>query len=50
MTACTEPLTERPAWKDLKAHYNEIRNQHLRKLFAEDPKRGEHMTAEAAGM
>jgi len=50
MTACTEPLTERPAWKALKAHYNEIRNQHLRKLFAEDPKRGEHMTAEAAGM
>ena len=50
MTACTEPLTEGPAWKALKAHYNEIRNQHLRKLFAEDPKRGEHMTAEAAGM
>jgi glucose-6-phosphate isomerase len=50
MTARTEPLTERPAWKALKAHYNEIRNRHLRTLFAEDPKRGEQMTAEAAGI
>ena len=50
MTADTEPLTERPAWKALKAHYNEIRDLHLRKLFAEDPKRGEQMIAEAAGI
>jgi glucose-6-phosphate isomerase len=50
MKARTEPLTERPAWKALKAHYNEIRNLHLRTLFAEDPKRGEQMTAEAAGI
>jgi glucose-6-phosphate isomerase len=50
MTAGTEPLTEHPAWKALKAHYDEIRNLHLRKLFADDPKRGEHMTAEAAGI
>ena len=50
MTARTEPLTERPAWKALKAHYNEIRNLHLRTLFAEDPKRGEQMTAEAAAI
>ena len=50
MTAGTEPLTERPAWKALKAHYPRIRDLHLRKLFADDPKRGERMTAEAAGI
>ena len=27
MTAGTEPLTERPAWKALKAHYDKIRNR-----------------------
>jgi glucose-6-phosphate isomerase len=50
MTAGTEPLTELPAWKALKAHYGDIRNLHLRKLFAEDPKRGEQMSKEAAGI
>jgi glucose-6-phosphate isomerase len=50
MTAGTEPLTERPAWKALKAHYDRIRNLHLRTLFAQDPKRGEQMTAVAAGI
>jgi glucose-6-phosphate isomerase len=39
MTAGTEPLTERPAWKALKAHYNEIRNVHLRKLFSRPGRR-----------
>ena len=50
MTAGTEPLTERPAWKALKAHYDKIRNLHLRTLFAQDPRRGERMTAEVAGI
>ena len=50
MTARTESLTERPAWKALKAHYNEVRDLHLRKLFTDDPSRGEQMTAEAAGI
>jgi len=50
MTAGTKPLTEHPTWKALERHYDEIRNLHLRKLFADDPKRGEHMTAEAAGI
>ena len=50
MPAGTEPLTQNPAWKALKAHYDGIRNLHLRKLFADDPRRGEHMTAEAAGI
>ena len=44
------PLTERPAWKDLKAHFQEVRELHLRQLFAADPERGKRMTAEAAGI
>ncbi|HUN57597.1 MAG TPA: glucose-6-phosphate isomerase [Candidatus Binataceae bacterium] len=43
-------LTERPAWKALQGHYEKIRTTHLRALFAEDPKRGERFTAEAAGL
>src|SRR6202040_3844683 len=45
-----EPLTKRKAWKALQAHYEQLRGLHLRKLFADDPKRGERMTAEAAGI
>ncbi len=50
MTARIAPLTERPAWKALAAHYQQIREVHLRKLFADDPGRGERFTAEAAGL
>ncbi len=46
----TKPLTQRPAWKALVAHHKKIKGLHLRKLFASDPKRGERMTAEAAGL
>src|SRR5437867_3501855 len=45
-----EPLTKRPAWKALEAHYQKIEKRHLRDLFADDPKRAERMTAEAAGI
>ena len=45
-----EPLTKRKAWKALQAHYKKIRELHLRKLFADDPERGERMTAEAVGL
>jgi glucose-6-phosphate isomerase len=44
------PLTERPAWKELEAHFQTLRKVHLRQLFAADPQRGERMTAEAAGI
>jgi glucose-6-phosphate isomerase len=44
------PLTERAAWKSLQAHYEKIHEMHLRKLFADDPKRAEQMTVEAAGL
>jgi glucose-6-phosphate isomerase len=50
MTAQILPLTERKAWKALEAHHKNIRDLHLRKLFADDPKRGERMTAEAVGL
>ena len=44
------PLTKRKAWLALQNHYEEVRGQHLKKLFAEDPQRGERMTAEAVGI
>ena len=50
MAAGIKPLTKRPAWKALQAHYKKVRELHLRDLFAEDPKRGERMTAEAVGI
>jgi glucose-6-phosphate isomerase len=34
----------------LEAHHGKIRELHLRNLFADDPKRGERMTAEAVGI
>jgi glucose-6-phosphate isomerase len=42
--------TQRPAWQALSSHYQEIKDLHLRKLFADDAKRGERMTLEAAGL
>ncbi len=50
MTGGIAPLTARPAWKALEAHYGKVRGLHLRTLFADDAKRGERMTAEAAGI
>jgi glucose-6-phosphate isomerase len=38
------------AWKALTAHHDTIGHLHLRQLFAEDPTRGERMTAEAVGL
>jgi glucose-6-phosphate isomerase len=45
-----EPLTNRKAWKKLLSHHKKIRALHLRSLFAEDAKRGERLTVEAAGI
>jgi len=44
------PLTERNAWKALQRHYEDVRRLHLRDLFANDPGRGQRLTAEAAGI
>ena len=50
MTADIQQLTALPAWKALEANHQQLRNLHLRKLFSDDPKRGERMTAEAVGI
>jgi glucose-6-phosphate isomerase len=44
------PLRRRPAWKALEAHFQKVKGLQLRQLFAEDPGRGERLTAEAAGI
>jgi glucose-6-phosphate isomerase len=44
------PLRQRPAWAELQRHHGEIEGRHLRELFAEDPGRGERLTAEGAGL
>ncbi|MCL2585828.1 MAG: glucose-6-phosphate isomerase, partial [Streptosporangiales bacterium] len=49
-TPVATPLRERKAWQALERHYAEISKRHLRDLFAEDPGRGERLTAEAAGI
>ena len=43
-------LTDRPSYQALGAHYQQIRERHLRDLFAEDAGRGERMRAAAAGL
>src|SRR5215471_7772442 len=50
MTAGPQSLTARPAWKALEAHHKKVQELHLRNLFADDPARGERMTAEAVGI
>ena len=45
-----QPLTKRNAWKSLAAHSEEIKKLHLREVFAQDAKRGERFTAQAAGL
>ena len=44
------PLGERPAWKALQAHFQQIQGKHLRELFDADPARGERFTAETGGI
>ncbi len=48
--SATNPLTQWSAWKALAAHHKKIAKRHLRDLFAADKKRGEKLTAEAAGL
>ncbi len=50
MTAVVTPLTQRPAWNALLSHQKAIGQVHLRNLFADDPTRGERLTAEACGL
>ncbi len=45
-----KPLRELPAWGRLSSHYEQVRDTHLRDLFAADPERGERLVAEGAGL
>jgi glucose-6-phosphate isomerase len=47
MATATGRLTERPAWKALASHYRDVRERHLRDLFAADAGRAERLTADA---
>jgi glucose-6-phosphate isomerase len=48
--ATTTPLAQRASWIALGRHLKAVRGMHLRTLFAEDPARGERMTAQGAGL
>ena len=50
MDPTTKSVTERGAWNALVAHYQNVRELHLRKLFADDPTRGKRMTIDAVGL
>jgi len=50
VSAAAPALRERPAWKDLQRHFAELRDAHLRDLFAADPRRGERLVADGAGL
>ena len=43
-------LTAGPAWQALAAHYEQIKDLHLRTLFADDPRRAERFSVEGAGL
>ena len=45
-----QSLVERPSWRALEKHFQAIQHMHLRELFADDPARGERLTAEAVGI
>jgi glucose-6-phosphate isomerase len=49
-TARTQSRGKRAVWRNLQDHYTTMQGLHLRNLFADDPARGERMTAEAAGI
>jgi glucose-6-phosphate isomerase len=50
MTNTIQSLAKRPAWKALQAHCQTVRELHLRKLFADDPARGERLAVDAVGI
>ncbi len=49
-TIIKRPTVRHKGWRALSAHYKKVREIHLRQLFADDPKRGTRMTAEALGL
>jgi glucose-6-phosphate isomerase len=49
-TSRNRSTSRHAAWQALTGHYETMRGLQLRNLFADDPARGERMTAEAAGV
>src|SRR5260370_17215671 len=49
-TVPTQSKGKHAIWRDLQGHHAVMQGLHLRSLFADDPARGERMTAEAAGV
>jgi glucose-6-phosphate isomerase len=43
-------ITETPEWHALEAHFETVRDLHLRDLFADDPTRGERLSVDAGGI
>ncbi len=43
-------VTERSAWRALEAHHADLREMHLRQLFADDPQRAEHFSLDTLGL
>jgi glucose-6-phosphate isomerase len=50
MKTTSQPPTQRKAWKALEAHHENTRELTLRKLFADDPQRGQRLAVDAAGL
>jgi glucose-6-phosphate isomerase len=50
MATLMTPLAQRSAWKALEAQRDKARGLHLRKLFEDDPTRGQRLTVEALGL
>jgi glucose-6-phosphate isomerase len=50
MTPSSTPLKQLPAWQALEKHAAAMSSTTLHQLFADNPTRGEHFTAEAAGI
>src|ERR1700683_1681293 len=55
MAAQVQPLSKPPrtrqtAWSALAAHCKTVSKLHCKQLFADDPKRGERLAVEAAGL
>src|SRR6187401_371009 len=50
MKSSVEPSSHPPTWTALGAHFKQMRDRHLRELFAADPRRGERMATEAVGL
>ena len=43
-------IIDTPQWQALAAHHEQVKDLHLRDLFAADPTRGETLTAEAGDL